>query len=478
MATKIPQHFWVDKKITHDNSTAKANVFEIKNANTDTITTLNKGSSTFHFSYKGENKFYRLGSNRSGFRMIVSFRTQTPVNTNESTANTTLASNFAMYLFQKADFFLAGQLIESVQNVGTVTDILFHTKGTEWREHIGRLAGFIPDTSSAADDNPISHFKFNAAPANIGATADSSAVTTVPNVNYNEGYHKRKTLYNYTIANDNIIREIEVFIPLSAIFGFCSDYDRVLKFINFDIDLLRETDSLFHRCVFGAADTTIQIGNDDETGLKSISLEIEEILPSPELVQKMDEYFMKDSIEISFLSRECERHSITDELNISPTKYNIPRYAFFVARGNTGNASQNSATANFQLFRHANIQSVQVYIDSNPYPNLLQNADFNKNKFSRFYQEFLNCSRKLDGDSSLSMEDYKNLYTIFAIDLNAQQEKLKNSGINLSINVKRKEKPDNNDTPINPLNLEIYVLILNEVSYTVQCKNGIVNKLS
>ena len=52
---------------------------------------------------------------------------------------------------------------------------------------------------------------------------------------------------------------------------------------------------------------------------------------------------------------------------------------------------------------------------------LSQNADWNRNQYSRFYKEFINISPSLGNNShGLSMQEFRDLYTIFAVDVSAQ----------------------------------------------------------
>ena len=106
-------------------------------------------------------------------------------------------------------------------------------------------------------------------------------------------------------GNDDV-RKFEIFIPLSSIFGFCDCYNRVIKFTNVQIDLTRKPSAEYTWCVFGAADTSMRLGNSDNTGLMNIQLVIEEVIPSPDLLLQIEER-IKLPVSINFLQRTCEK---------------------------------------------------------------------------------------------------------------------------------------------------------------------------
>ena len=89
------------------------------------------------------------------------------------------------------------------------------------------------------------------------------------NENYNEGFVRRRKLYNYTVANNNDFREVELFIPLNRIFSFCDEVNRLLKYIPFEIILTRSGNT--SHCYYRANNTAIDFGG-DESGLISIVL--------------------------------------------------------------------------------------------------------------------------------------------------------------------------------------------------------------
>ena len=76
-------------------------------------------------------------------------------------------------------------------------------------------------------------------------------------------------MYNYNIANDNDFRIGKIFVPLNKIFGFFDEYDRVLQYIGFDVELIRTANNT--NILFGTADTNIQFGDVADSEILSIS---------------------------------------------------------------------------------------------------------------------------------------------------------------------------------------------------------------
>ena len=79
-----------------------------------------------------------------------------------------------------------------------------------------------------------------------------------------EGEH-----FTIIVAANDYFREIEMFIPLSRIFSFCDEVNKILKYIPFEIVLTRTANN--SHCYYGAANTTIDFP-DDDSGIISLTL--------------------------------------------------------------------------------------------------------------------------------------------------------------------------------------------------------------
>ena len=145
-------------------------------------------------------------------------------------------------------------------------------KNNEFRHQNGQLCGYVPDTSNEISDTigtKIGEIAGNDLAGVIASVNHANQRSIRTNENYNEGFERRRKLYNYTVANNNDFREIELFISLNRIFSYCFKVNRLLKYIPFEIVLTRSGNN--SHCYFGANNTAIDFGG-DKSGLISILL--------------------------------------------------------------------------------------------------------------------------------------------------------------------------------------------------------------
>jgi len=428
---------------------------------------LNSADSQLRFILNSENRFLHLASNKTGFRIRVGYITRAGAN-NDRNAKCTLVSNWTNHLFSSAKFNLCGTTIKHLQNLGVATDILYSVRGEEFRKYEGEIEGFIPDTGNGSASDTIA-----STPTFIAGVVDDGAgiVNTLSNkllsknVNYNEGFERRLKIYNYRVANDNDVRYAEVFIPLKSIFSFCEEYNRVLKYINFEIELIRQTNN--QRIYFGAENTSLAFGDPNTTGLLNIVLEIESITPNPQLSVELDNE-LKDPIHIAFLERTCINrvagHSQT--WDVSETRFTAPRYVFIA-----------NYHGNRNSFPHSDISYIQVVIDGEVTPNLQQGCRFLENRYTKFYQSFKEACKYFDSGTGITMREFADLYSIFVIDVSNQKDKIKGTNSNMSIRVHRNAIPADNANRCNPQNAEYYILILQEKHLKLNCLTGMVETI-
>ena len=166
-------------------------------------------------------------------------------------SNITLASNWFGYLVDNVQLRLGGQTIEQIHNPGIVMDTFVHMKNNEFKYQNGELVRFIPDTSSEISDT-IGTRQGNvvgaAAAAVIASVTNANQRNIQTNENNNNGFVRRRKLYNYTVAANDDFRELEMLIPLSRIFSFCDEVNRILKYIPFEIILTRAANNS-HCCL-------------------------------------------------------------------------------------------------------------------------------------------------------------------------------------------------------------------------------------
>ena len=80
-----------------------------------------------------------------------------------------------------------------------------------------------------------------------------------------------------------------------------------------------------------------------------------------------------------------------------------------------------------------------------------------------------------NSNPGLSMAEFRDLYTIYAIDLSAQAAV--SSTNQITINVERREVPGaGNATVQNPANIDAYFIFIAEAKIQIDCLNKVVRK--
>jgi hypothetical protein len=141
------------------------------------------------------------------------------------------------------------------------------------------------------------------------------------------------------------------------------------------------------------------------------------------------------------------------------------------------NANADTSETNFQRACHANIQNIIVNYAGQQYPNLAQECDWNRNQYSIFYNQFTDVAHELGfSNPSLSMKDFRDLYTIYSINMSNQPSSTTSSM--MTINITRREVPqDGHVTLMNPTNLQVFYVILSECEVEIDPIKKLVKKL-
>jgi hypothetical protein len=137
-----------------------------------------------------------------------------------------------------------------------------------------------------------------------------------------------------------------------------------------EIELVRH--AAVARVYFGADASTLAFGNPDTTGLLNIVLELEAVTPTPKLAVDLDND-LKEPVHITYMERTCLDKTNAGQaltFDVSESRFSSPRYIFVVCVKNDRN-----------LFRHSDVNYIQVAVDSEAFPNLQQSAKFLENRF-------------------------------------------------------------------------------------------------
>ena len=293
----------LDTPLVYDNLIEATEINEIP-FDKPSVQQLNKANTQFIFHYTGDFA-YLLSSPDSGFLVWCRFRTRDNNGTNIY-SNITLAANWFDILFDNVQLRLGGQTIEHIHNPGIVMDTFYHIENNEFQYQNGELVGIIPDTSSEVSDT-IGKRQGNVAGADAVAVVASVNNANQRNIqsngNYNNGFVRRRKLYNYTIAANDDFREIEMFIILSRIFPFCDEVNRILKYIPFEIVLTRTANN--SNCYYGAANTAIDF-LDNDSGIISLTLQLERIKFRPDIASDLEKLYKKP-FDVAYFKRIYEQ---------------------------------------------------------------------------------------------------------------------------------------------------------------------------
>ena len=160
------------------------------------------------------------------------------------------------------------------------------------------------------------------------------------------------------------------------------------------------------------------------------------------------------------MNKPQPKQQLNEHLNIQKTKFKNnngnPRYVFCKFKSHANDTAQ----TNYQKCCHPNVSNISLrYIKSVNFL-LSQMPDWSKNQYSRFYKEFIKVSKSLCNTSqSLLMAEFRNLYTIYAIDLSALA--IVSPIYQLTMNVERKVVPAQNvETLQNHREIDAFLVII------------------
>ena len=368
--------------------------------------------------------------------------------------------------------------IENVNEPGVLADMLSPFKGVTYKEKYGELTGFIPDEQSGK----ASVRKYNATNAAVAADAivPANHVTLAKNADYNRGFERRMEKYNYAVADDDTVRYCEIFVPLSQISSFFST-NTVIKNTTLEITLKRKGKDNYQNAFYGAANTDVSFGQvaTDNTGILSLQLEMLEIIPMGASQAYLENLFANTSTSpkpITFLKPNLESWAMNDNRTSTwtSTSFTVPRYILIGFKGKHTSAQAphhanneanqyDSPVKNFSLFAHADLESIQVSINGQQFPNELQKSDIvDENSYSAFYQQYIETCNSLGELPSITSEEFKNLYFIASFDCSNQEPKILNKNTNLSVSVTRKRIPAANTSRLNPQQLVMWIVVLED----------------
>ena len=317
----------------------------------------------------------------------------------------TITNNGIIHLFKRIRYELSGQEIEKIMNVGQATTML-------------GLLKYPDDFSKSKGLNQLWC-------KDVTVNADAA----------NTGWNVRRL----DITGSDPRGTFSFRIPLSHIFGFCEDYDKVVYGLKHNLTLTRndDNDAIF-RAANDAAGNAVAAG---KIILSKISWFMPHVTPADK--DKMELYKIierKEKIPVGYRMIQCDSATIPQATSFSwrlsvKSSPEVPR---FIIVGFQTDKSGDQLT-NPSLFNNVNVSNIYVMLNSTRYPTTDYNISFLSQKYSRVYgdaaefrSKFYNMD-ELKSNPNITPSAFKTLYPLFLFDVSKQSEKLKYSTTDIQI---------------------------------------------
>lgn len=356
---------------------------------------------------------------------------QTNANANYNNHDAISLVNNGWSLFQTAQYQINNQTIENINlylpQASTILNLVSfsddYSKSTAsnmlWYKDTGTGGVFLKR-----------NFNDIAQDANANAVRDGLRAlieTYNNNRQANLGFTARQ---NITTGN----KQITLMLPLSQIFGFCRDIDKVFRGVKHSLILDREISDNYIMRANGVAAGKFNISH--------ISLWMPKVKPSLKLESEIDSMLVKGHIkELYFEQMRVYRTmfqptetSMTWRITTQPGT-ELPRHVFIAFQSSERDSNQEM---NNMIFDNANLRHISCRINSVQYPEREFECNFTQEnrKYSRSYMSFLEAVNKYqdtDTGCQLSAEEWASLYPIHHFDVSKHNDRLKNSSADIEI---------------------------------------------
>ena len=331
----------------------------------------------------------------------------------------TLTNNGLMYLFERVSYKISQQELESYSNPGIATTVkgmlTYPDDFSEGMQFMWKRDGGI-------------------------------------RVNNNPGFTIRR---HYTKKSNG---KFSAAIPLTHIFGFCENYNKIMYGVEHTLVLRRNHDD---NAIFRAVKNAQKVDMaDGQIVISKLSWNMPHVkLGEEHQIRLYNDIRNEVQIPIRFLSRQCERYTIPKNQSNLDWRLNIttgsekPRYIFLVfQKGKLDDQTENAA-----IFDHIHFRNAYIQINNERYPDQNLDVDFKENRYAKAYRMLYEYYHDTLGKDSVSfgIVDFKDLYPILVFDVSRQSERLKNTPVDIRIKVEFSE-------PVSSANVEAYAIILSD----------------
>ena len=242
----------------------------------------------------------------------------------------------------------------------------------------------------------------------------------------NSGFTTRQ---NYIITNPAPVGTFSFAVPLSHIFGFCEDYDKIVYGMKHMLTLVRKGDdeAIFRANGVGVGFVT----------LPEVNWVMPRIFPSDTYKYKLYKTIeSKASINVGFRMRQCDTISLPQSSSFTwrlsvRSAPERPRFVLIgLQTGKYGNQEQNAA-----LFDHCNVKNMHVVLNSDRYPVEDYNANFTMQRVAHFYKDAADFIPKYRGvfDAHCNIDPQR--YPLFVFDFSKQSERLETGNVDVTVKI-------------------------------------------
>ena len=326
-----------------------------------------------------------------------------------------IVNNGIMALFSDARYKINGTTVESIDgNVGIATTVMGLARmSDDYAKTAGTNFMWAKDTSEAAETDPAA-------------------------ANYNLGFTIRQKL----LHSDNGDGKFTAIVPLSHIFGFALDVRKVFYGVKHELELHRcqTDDEAIHR------DAAVDAG---KITLTKLSLWMPEVVPSLDLRNTLEGWMsQRESLVTYFHSRQIEQLASTAVADLSwklVTKSGLekPRHVFVCFQAADKHDNQVMTP---HVFDALDLQQIHIAINSKRFPISDLNLDFNGRRYGRAYKMLLNFAdhdQNVDTGMQVTLSDFRTLYPIYHFNLERQEDRLKDSTLDITVKAKFGGAPGN-----------------------------------
>ena len=337
----------------------------------------------------------------------------------------TLENNFFPHLFSNMRLKLGSTEVENILEPGVYSSMLnFILTDEDYKKEYGQMTGWIPDTSKGDND----------------ATGWDA----------NFGYMTRKNIYNTK-------KKFEGIFELKHLFGFLQNFDRVLH--NVFIELICNRQVVPKLLFYGAASTAAKLK------INTLELHIPSWTLNPRSELKLLERLNTNkSIHVNYLNRICTTISMGQESTYSVKLANLayrPRY-ILIGFKDSDISFQKNNNLFIQKDGNNSLKSIQIQLNNTYYPINKMDFDVENNENIFPYETYVQTCKDFKTRPQLSLEDYKNLYSIFCIDVSSQDDKLAINNIDVTLHI----------TKDSDFKAKLYTLILEEKAISMRLSGG------